>query len=169
MYTLDLYNVQDISNITYFEVNENTQDIGPAFAEIDRILSKRALTFKTKHAIVVTYNNIQVYNPTLRSNLHTFQAVFASDGTQTYGIFNYEKTPELTLGTSTLFAKTGFFEDGNPCVDQQEMHPGTPPYELAQNTNSNVTGRYIYAMSQCSKYPCNVIRNITLDNAWIVE
>ncbi|XP_066920707.1 uncharacterized protein [Clytia hemisphaerica] len=55
----------------------------------DISLSKSAPSFKSKEAIVITFNNVPYYDN--RNILFRFQAIIATDYKKTYTIFNYER------------------------------------------------------------------------------
>ena len=153
MYSIDLFNKNPkVSNVTYAEVDNNTPGHEDLFNAIDAEISKRRLHFTTLYAIVVTFNNVQIYQEAYRDRLHSFQAVFASDGVDTFGIFNYDKTPRMRLAGSDYLARTGFFEPDNPCVNKRNMFvQGTLSFRLSELSNVGVTGRYVFPFTRCRK------------------
>eukprot|EP00111_Clytia_hemisphaerica_P009522 TCONS_00027918-protein len=147
-YFLDLYNVNPLeSNIQYREMEKGDPNSADLFAALNKEIGKRRLNFDIQNVIAVTYNNVQVYATVHRNKHHTFQVIFANDGEDTYVIFNYEKTPEMTSPFSVGIS--GIYEDGNICADKRNIFKDIPHFELPLNTNTDVAGRYVYSLTSC--------------------
>ena len=149
-YFMDLYNINPlVSNIQYREIAKGDPNSADLFAALNNEMGKRRLNFDIQHVIAVTYNNVQVYNRAHRDKLHSFQVVFVSNGVDTYVIFNYDKTPEMT--SPNLVGITGIYEHQNKCADKRNLFKDVRRYELPQNTNTDVLGRYVFALTSCGK------------------
>ena len=157
-YFLDLIDNNDRSNITYNEVLRGQSGSEGFMAALDAQIAKRRLRFSTKHAIAVTYNDIDVWDPDLRGLVNSFQVVFVSDGNVTYSIFNYDKTPELISGNFITNARAGYYEPGNVCANNVDLFSSqnVPSFRLPENTNTDVLGRYVFLMNQCGEYPIHI-------------
>ena len=153
LYSMDLLNQNTNSKITYNEVLRGDVGSEPFMQALDDEIAKRRLNFRTVNAIAITYDGIDVYSRQLRGKPHTFQVVFVSDGINTYSIFNYGATPALISGNLVLNGLTGFYEDSNACVNTVDFLStlNVEIYQLPTGTNTNVTGRYVFPMSSCSK------------------
>lgn len=91
--------------------------------------------FTSKHAIIVTYDNIPIYGT--NSSLSSFQTVLVTDFNATYVILNYF---HLDVANGTV----GFYE--NLC----NYKLFTPPLNstlLTETSNVGVKGRHVYLLT----------------------
>lgn len=120
-------------------INNTTANVDPVSKLVSNNISSAWKTnFSASHIVFMTYRYIRGYHSPNYS-YQTFQVVLASDGIDTYVIFNYEDVhlPDVVTGLylPNVCSKIDFDQD----VSSDHMDNGS---------NINVPGRYMFRLSQ---------------------
>ena len=98
----------------------------------------RVSSFNARMVFIITYYNVpQRYSSSINN---TFQFIYATDGRNNYGIFNYKKL-ESTYGVAR-------FTEGT-CNERELPYSGSfSSTRLVSTSNGPVLGRYVYKLSK---------------------
>eukprot|EP00111_Clytia_hemisphaerica_P024757 TCONS_00072953-protein len=111
---------------------------------VDRDISllKSVSSFKSKEAIVVTYNNVPYYE--IRNILFRYQVVIATDYKNTYTIFNYDRIDR------SGYHNIGFSEP-SACNKSINVRFNLTKSNLTTNSNVDVPGKFVFLLTKCNK------------------
>uniref|UniRef100_A0A7M5WRE4 NIDO domain-containing protein n=1 Tax=Clytia hemisphaerica TaxID=252671 RepID=A0A7M5WRE4_9CNID len=108
----------------------------------DILLSKSVPSFKSKEAIVITFNNVPYYDK--RNILFRFQVVIATDYKNTYTIFNYDRIDNPGYGN------IGYAEpDGEvSCTPYKSFNLNGNT--LSTSSNVGKPGKFVFLLTNCT-------------------
>ena len=137
-YNLDLVAIESTGAI-YFRESSDEEILMRASKDVKK---KTDFNYFPTSVFIVTYDNINSYQN--QAELNTFQIVLASNGSRTYGIFNYKKL-------DSIGAKAGFVD--GPC-NTETFSSTHRSNQLTQTSNIGIKGRHIYYISSLGRISC---------------
>lgn len=130
--------------VTFKEImaDNGNVEMTKALDMINSDIHQRNPNFQADYAFVVTFKDVLTfddYNNFRFDKTKSFQIIIATDGTVTYGIFNYAKVHGRNV-------KVGFHENGN-CRQITSLDETVTASELDEISNIGVKGRFVILLS----------------------
>ena len=108
----------------------------------DIALSKTTPSFKSKEAIIITFNNVSYYKD--RDILFRYQVVITTDYKNTYTIFNYDRMDRAS------YDNIGYAEPDGRVSCTPYKHFNVNGNKLTTTSNVGFPGKFVFSLTNCT-------------------